>query len=67
MCAAFLGIMVTSLHVAAWEYVSFAATYYLLGAIASWSLGETGLASKAPRTGAEGDTGSRAALARSSG
>jgi hypothetical protein len=67
MCAAFLAIMVTSLHVAAWEYVSFAATYYLLGAIASWSLGETGLASKAPRTGAEGDTGSRAALARSSG
>lgn len=36
ICAAFLGIMATSAHVAAWEYVSFAASYYLLGAIATW-------------------------------
>ena len=33
--AAFLGIMVTSLHLAAWEYVSFAASFYLLAAIAT--------------------------------
>ena len=39
ICAAFLGIMVTSAHAAAWDYVSFAASYYLLGAVATWSVG----------------------------
>lgn len=34
--AALLGIMVTSAHVAAWEYVSFAASYYMLGGIGTW-------------------------------
>ena len=36
ICAAFLGVMVTSAHAAAWEYFSFAASYFLLGAVATW-------------------------------
>jgi len=55
ICAAFLGIMVTSAHVAAWEYVSFATSYYLLGAVASWAADARGTSYEA--LGVDGDRG----------
>jgi len=59
ICAAFLGIMVTSAHAAAWEYVSFAAGYYLLAAIASWTGDRQTKTSQDHREEGDGPVGSQ--------